>query len=242
MIKALIFDFGGTLDTDGVHWSEKFKEVILYYVKSVTPEHINKAYLYSENLLVDLVKQNDSLKTTLNRQIALQMQYFIENNILNEKESDKLIMNISNNCYTDVLNNVKIINDILKKLKRDFKLAIVSNFYGNLKSVLKELSIHHLFNSIIDSTVVNVRKPNPEIFKIAVNSLELNSNECIIIGDSYDRDIIPAKLIGCKTIWLKGRSWNEPKEISSADFIIKSLSELRGALKQMVLENLVNKN
>lgn len=242
MIKALIFDFGGTLDTDGVHWSEKFKEVIMYYVKSMTTDDINKAYLYSENLIVDFVKQNDSFKTTLNRQIALQIKYFIENNLLDENKSNKLILDISNYCYSDVLNKIKMVNHILQKLILDYKLAIVSNFYGNLETVLKELSIHHFFNSIVDSSIVNIRKPNPLIFKIAIDSLSLYPNECIVIGDSYERDIIPAKQLGCKTIWLKGKSWCYPTEISSADFIIKSLSELPGLISQKIFENLLNKN
>jgi putative hydrolase of the HAD superfamily len=242
MIKAVIFDFGGTLDTDGVHWSAKFWEVYQSIVKSVTLEHFNKAYIYSENLVAHLVNQNDSLLKTLNKQVALQIQYLIETNLLNEKESEKLILNISHCCYSDVLNNVKKTIGILEKLEDDFQLALVSNFYGNLETVLKELSIYHFFSSIIDSTVVNVRKPDPAIFKIAIKALGLDANECVVIGDSYDRDIMPAKQLGCKTIWLKGKSWREPEETSSADYIIKSFTELPFAIKKMVLRNIENKN
>lgn len=237
MIKAVIFDFGGTLDTDGVHWSAKFWKAYQVYVKSLSLQDFRKAYVYSENLMTHSIKSNDSFLATLNKQVELQFQYLIGTNLSPEDNSGKLINEISYSCYSDVLNKIENAKIILTKLKADYQLSLVSNFYGNIETVLKELSIHHFFSSIIDSTVVNLRKPDPAIFELAVNSLGLKSKECVVVGDSYERDIEPSKKINCHTIWLKGESWCEPSNTSSADFAVKSLSEVPAVIKKIVLSN-----
>jgi putative hydrolase of the HAD superfamily len=242
MIKALIFDFGGTLDTDGIHWSAKFWEAYQSYVKSLSLKSFNKAYVYSENLMSFSIKQNDTFLKTLIKQVTLQIQYLKETDLIDERVSAKLIIDVCDYCYKDVLDNIKKVIEVLEKLKDDFRLALVSNFYGNIETVLKELSIHNFFRSVIDSAIVNVRKPDPAIFNIAVEALGLQPFECVVIGDSYDRDIVPAKQLGCKTIWLKGKSWFEPSETSSADHVIKSLTELPRLLKIVVLKDVENKN
>lgn len=242
MIKGLIFDFGGTLDTDGIHWSVKFWEAYQSYVKSLSLKSFNKAYVYSENLMPFSIKQNDTFLNTLIKQVTLQIQYLKETDLLDEPTSSKLIMDICNYCYKDVLNNINKVIQVLENLKDDFQLALVSNFYGNIETVLTELKIHNFFRSVIDSAIVNVRKPDPAIFNIAIEALELKPSECVVIGDSYDRDIIPAKRLGCKTIWLEGKSWFEPGETSCADYVIKSLTELPRLLKILVLKNVANKN
>jgi putative hydrolase of the HAD superfamily len=102
----------------------------------------------------------------------------------------------------------------------------VSNYYGNLKTICQELNIDEYFDAIVESSKVKIYKPDPRIFEIALQKLEIEPKEAAVVGDSYDRDIIPAKRIGCATIWLKGKSWKEQNESTAADFIITSIEEL----------------
>ena len=37
----------------------------------------------------------------------------------------------------------------------------------------------------------------------------MSNDECVVIGDSYTKDILPAQSIGCATIWLKGKGWED---------------------------------
>ncbi|MBR2300435.1 MAG: HAD family hydrolase, partial [Bacteroidaceae bacterium] len=83
------------------------------------------------------------------------------------------------------------------------------------------------FNSIIESSVVGIRKPDPALYAMGVKALSLPAEEILVIGDSYRKDICPAGSIGCKTIWIKGLVWEEERTseiIPSAT--IKSLDEL----------------
>jgi putative hydrolase of the HAD superfamily len=104
---------------------------------------------------------------------------------------------------------------------------MVSNFYGNLHAVLRDFGLAHLFPIIIESAVVGVRKPDPQIFRLGVEALQLQENEVVVIGDSYDKDIIPAKLTGCRTIWLKNTGWSEYAGNETADLIISDFTELQ---------------
>jgi FMN phosphatase YigB (HAD superfamily) len=79
---------------------------------------------------------------------------------------------------------------------------------------------------IVDSAEVGVSKPDPEIFRIALTKLDLVPARAIFIGDSYERDIAPARQLGMKTIWLKGPRPRAPENAEPADFEISNLMEL----------------
>ena len=104
-------------------------------------------------------------------------------------------------------------------------LVLVTNFYGNMNSVLKEFGIDRYFAGIVESAVEGVRKPNPDIFRIAVNRLGVLPADTVMIGDSLSKDILPAMEVGCKSVWLKGEQW-EDESVSatcSPDFTITTL-------------------
>ena len=82
------------------------------------------------------------------------------------------------------------------------------------------------FKGVIESAVVGVRKPNPVIFKLGVDVLELPASEVLVISDSLKKDILPAESIGCHTLWLKGRGWTADEDALSHPNTIKTLSEI----------------
>lgn len=230
MKKAILFDFGGTLDTDGIHWSEKFFEVYNHFNIPVTKENLREAFIYSERTIVNIIKPDFGLKKTLQAQITYQLEYLLNRFYLPEvflSITDELV----EYCYRSVIENVEITKEILNQFLTEYLLALISNYYGNVATVLKELSLKKYFTSIVDSAVVGIRKPDPKIFKIALDELGVNPDEAVMIGDSYNNDIVPAKSIGCKTIWINNKGWDEQNENNKADFIVKSFKELPDILK-----------
>lgn len=231
-IKNIIFDFGGTLDTDGVHWSEKFWEVYQHFQIPVEKEDFKNAFVYSERNIAGIIKPNFSLSKTYETQITYQLKYFESMELLSEIYF-VIVENMSRYCMHTVLDNVEISKLTLALLDVDYKLGLVSNYYGNVETVLKEIDLRKYFKIVIDSTLVGVRKPNKKIFQLALNQLKANAEETIVVGDSYENDIVPAKLLGCKTIWLKGNGWSEVDDTSSADFTIESLKQLPDVVKNI---------
>jgi putative hydrolase of the HAD superfamily len=106
-------------------------------------------------------------------------------------------------------------------------MVLVSNFYGNIATVLREFSLDGIFQQIVESAVVGIRKPDPRIFTLGVEALDLAPSDVVVVGDSIDKDIIPARQAGCHTVWFKGEGWtSDPVDESAADRIITNLTEL----------------
>jgi putative hydrolase of the HAD superfamily len=79
---------------------------------------------------------------------------------------------------------------------RGFRMGIVSNADGKVARMMKHLQLDHFFECIIDSQIVGVEKPDPAIFKLALDAVQLAPEACIYVGDNYDRDVIGARRAG----------------------------------------------
>ena len=107
---------------------------------------------------------------------------------------------------------------------------LVSNFYGNISRVLDDFGIGKYFKEVIESAVVEIRKPDPRIFEKGVEALGLSPEEVLVVGDSYKKDILPAQEAGCRTLWLKGRGWTAEEDAVIHPGIIGSLDDILGLL------------
>lgn len=233
-MKAIIFDFGGTLDTDGVHWSIKFLEA--YHSAGIfIPEKIfRNAYISAEKDMTGRLKSNAGLMETLRMQVSLQLKHLVEDyNCRFYDELPGLTRQISQSCFNEVERNIALIRGTLLRLSRKYELGVISNFYGNLLQVLKELGIKEFFSIVMDSEVTGLRKPDKQVYLQLLKYTSLQPEELIMAGDSYENDILPAKSLGYKTIWLRGKAWSYPEEISGADFIIGSFAEIEEVIEIM---------
>ena len=77
---------------------------------------------------------------------------------------------------------------VLNTLKKSKVLALVSNFDHppHIYSILSKFNLKHFFDSIIISSEVGVKKPNPSIFNFAFEQTNLKPNEVCYIGDTKD--------------------------------------------------------
>ena len=223
-MKAILFDFGGTIDTDGVHWSEKFWEYYEKYDLPVAKKDLERAFMSVEQQLAVKDCSNLTFLEVLHEQLSKQ---FV---ILGIQENDELLQSLKIACYQDVVRTIDSAKIILEMLSKRYKLGVVSNFYGNLEIVCREFGLDEYMGAMIDSVSVGVRKPDPRIFSLALRKLGVGSQETFVVGDSYDRDIVPAKHLGCTTVWLKGKSWTTPTDTSAADFAVQHFQEIRKIL------------
>ena len=105
-------------------------------------------------------------------------------------------------------------------------MMLVSNFYGNIDEVLRDYGIRHLFKGIIESAVVGVRKPNPTLFRLGVDALELEPHEVLVVGDSLRKDIEPAEKLGCHVLWLKGKGWTADEDLQTHPCTITRVTQV----------------
>ena len=86
--------------------------------------------------------------------------------------------------------------DILRKLRRRFQLGVISNFDGRLRLILEHLGISKFFSYVFISSEIGADKPDPEIFRRALNMVNLKPDQVLYIGDDPDRDWKAASAAG----------------------------------------------
>jgi 8-oxo-dGTP diphosphatase len=132
--------------------------------------------------------------------------------------------------YEMLYNDTKI---CLKTLSKKYKIGIIANQTFGTEKRLENLGILQYIDLVIASAEEGVAKPDRRIFEIALNRANCIPERSVMIGDRIDNDIIPAKEIGMKTIWIKrgfGKYWNISNENERADYEVDSLEEILTAL------------
>lgn len=237
MIKGILLDYGGTIDTNGLHWANVLKDSYAQYEPTVGDQLFADAYVFGERSLAinPLVKPSHNFFDILRLKVAQQFNFLREKGCMLRDEN---IENIAAQCNGFAEATIAKATPVLEQLADAFPLVMVSNFYGNLNTVLKDFNIAHLFRHVVESAVVGVRKPDPKIYQLGVEGLQLPPGECVVIGDSFGKDIVPAKQCGCAAIWLNAKGWEEDRhtiaqEGYKADAEIKDFSETPAAIRSL---------
>jgi HAD superfamily hydrolase (TIGR01549 family) len=118
------------------------------------------------------------------------------------------------------------IPDVLKALRRrGLKLGLVANQPVTTLERLAREGIGHYFENEGISPVYGFRKPDVRIFLRACDDLRVGPAECVMVGDRIDNDIVPAKLLGMRTVRVRTgrhinqepRSWDETPDADVYD-------------------------
>ena len=86
--------------------------------------------------------------------------------------------------------------EVLAQLRSRFQLAVISNFDGRLRLILQNLGISKYFAHVFISSELGADKPDPEIFRRALEIIHLDANEVLEVGDDPERDWKAAKAAG----------------------------------------------
>ena len=119
--------------------------------------------------------------------------------------------------------------ECLRILKKKYKLGIIANQIPGAEKRLEGMGIRRYFDVIVSSAEEGVAKPDPRIFSIALIRAGCAPEQAVMIGDRIDNDIVPAKQMGMKTVWIRqgvGRYWNIQGDSETPEYEVNSLSEL----------------
>ena len=212
MIKGIIFDYGGTLDSRGVHWSEVLWQGYQQADVPIDKQSFRTAYVEGERALARerIILPQDDFHVLLLKKVAIEISYLPQQP--DETTRDRWVKEIAAYCDNAARGCIDEARLMLEELHEKYPMMLVSNFYGNIDEVLRGYGIRHLFKGIIESAVVGIRKPNPTLFRLGVDALELNPDEVLVVGDSLRKDIEPAEQLGCHVLWLKGKGWTEEED------------------------------
>lgn len=227
-IKGIIFDYGGTIDSRGTHWSEVIWAGYQASGVEIDKEVFREAYVFAERELAKTphIMPDDNFYDLLYKKMVIELTWLADNGKIDPAKIKILAPDIAMYCYDAARECVEEAKPVLDELSARYPLVLVSNFYGNVESVLADFGLLKYFRKIIESAVVGVRKPDPQIFRLGVEALGMKPEEVLVVGDSYKKDIVPAETIGCKVAWIKGKGWTAEEDAVMHPAIIRKLSEL----------------
>ena len=215
----MLFDFGGTLDADGVHWAPRF-----YAAYKSGGGKIEFPAFEAVFRATDGVLEREPRVRTMGFRALIDAQA----QLLRDRLPDGAGIDAAQ-FHADAVAVVARNRPLLERLSARYRLGIVSNFAGNLEPCLNELDIRRYFAVAADSAVVGISKPDPRIFEGVLSEMHAVPSQAWMVGDNFETDIRPAGALGMRTCWLAALDRPVPPG-AAATARIARLVDLEGAL------------
>ena len=155
-------------------------------------EPLNLAYwkLYREDKIDKPSLRYGRLADTFN-----ELKYSISDDLIHKLSEDYIaFLTTHNHLFENAV-------DVLEYLNPNYNLHIITNGFKEVQfGKLQKAKIHHYFDTVTNSEMVGVKKPNPIIFNHALSLANALPEESIMIGDNYEADILGALNIGLDAI------------------------------------------
>jgi putative hydrolase of the HAD superfamily len=217
--RGYLFDYGGTLDGEGWHWFDRTVHLYREAGCRVPVERLREAFYAAEEAIAEEARRRRyRLRPLVERHFELQAA------ILGDEVRRFSAAVVEGFCAMTE-EGWRRSRALLSRLQTSARLGVVSNFYGNLGVLLDEARLSPLLDVVVESALVGVEKPDPEIYRIATRRLGIPAAQVIMVGDNFARDVRPARAAGLHAIWLT-RGGGEPPEAGVADRVISRLDEL----------------
>ena len=221
-ISDIFFDLDHTLWDFDKNSNLTFIKIFQLNKLNISVENFLNAYHPINNNYWSLYRENKISKEKL-RFYRLSDTF----NKLSIKVDDKMINKLSID-YIDYLSSFNHMIpgtiDLLEYLSNRYQMHIITNGFKEVqKKKLEKSKIIKYFNTITISEEVGYKKPNPIIFNYALKKAATTSDSSLMIGDSYQADVLGAINAGLKAILFNYHNITPEKDIIS----VNCLSELK---------------
>ena len=117
--------------------------------------------------------------------------------------------------------------EILEYLVEKYNLHIITNGFQEVQLLkLKNSGIYSYFETVTTSEEVGVKKPNPLVFRAALRKAKTQSVQSIMIGDTFEADILGAEAVGMRTLYYNYRKETIPNGYKLIDHLLEIKSHL----------------
>jgi putative hydrolase of the HAD superfamily len=219
-----MFDFGGTIDADGLPWSTRFYLAFTREGLRLPFAEFDQLFKESDQILADWMGIREAgFRSMISFQARSLARLLRLSNPVARRAGDRF--------YATAKATVTRNRELFAGLKRQHRLGVISNFTGNLELCLRELELTSFFDVVADSAVVGHRKPGSALFKWAAERMHADGTSFWMIGDNFEADIRPARTLGWSSCWLAPGNRPLPEDgVASAR--IESLPALISVLEQ----------
>ncbi|CAM1361827.1 Noncanonical pyrimidine nucleotidase, YjjG family [Tenacibaculum litoreum] len=198
-IKHLFFDLDHTLwDFDRnskLTFQRIFEEQqitipIDEFLEAYIPVNLKYWRLYREDKIEKTSLRYHRLKETFDS-----LKHIVSDDLINLISEDYIrYLPYFNYLFDDAI-------EVLQYLENKYHLHIITNGFEEVQNLkLEKSGIHKFFKQIITSECVGVKKPNPKVFEFALNKAGAKAHQSVMIGDSYEADVMGAINSGMKAI------------------------------------------
>jgi len=154
---------------------------------------------------------------------------------LDASENDAFVSGAVREFCREFKRHVKLDPEAIKVLQyisAKYKTGLISNltFSESARELLVEYELSDFFDTIIVSGDVNLRKPNPEIFKLALKDLGVDPSQAIFVGDTLETDISGSRKAGMVPIHIQRKTHRNSsiksyRTITSLEQVLRILNE-----------------
>ena len=246
MIKAVMFDMGGTLED--LYSDEKNDRATAYALYDILQKHHIQVPYEAEPLWAKVGAGIQACKRNSERTLrALKPEEiwcdwgFKDIPVDREKlaEASEEIAHMWEITFYDRKLRPRAA-EMLKGLKEDLGLyvAVVSNTASLFQvfSSLKQYGVRQYFDDITLSSITGYRKPHPNIFRVALSQANLDASECAFVGDTLSRDVVGPRKMGFGRVFKINSFLTPQKDIGSfevaPDYQITDIYDVYTILKQ----------
>jgi len=224
MIKAIIFDLDNTL-LDFIKMKQfSVKAAITAMNEAGLAVNEEKAYQDIFDLYIEKGWENQQVfDDYLNQTVGKVSNKILAAGIVSYRRAREATLLVYPNVN----------KTLIELIKMGIKLAVVSDAPSREAWMrLYYLNLHHVFEPVLTYDDTGVRKPSAKPFKMALDVLNVEPEEAIMIGDWPERDVVGAKQIGMKTIFARyGDTFGTIN--SGADWDVNDIYEVVGIIKEM---------
>lgn len=244
-LEAILFDLGGTLIYFQGQWQEVLAESSLAMLRS----------LLESGILLDQRKFLSRFRERLEQYFSERESEFIEyttgyvlRNLLTESGypdvPDTIVQQALKNMYQvsqaywQPEEDAIPVLDLLRA--QGYRLALISNASddADVQALIDKAQLRPFFELILTSAAAGIRKPNPRILQIALDALQIEPQEAVMVGDTLGADILGAHNAGIPAIWITRHADNSANrahlDTIQADYTIETLRELPGLLNRIL--------
>jgi len=212
-VKWLFFDLGDTL----VDESPPFEDSIRQLVQASR----SLGYAFGEDeLRIELLRAYEELHIQPMREALGRLV---------PKEDDRLAVRSGMKYRKEMEKPFPNALPVVRELAERCRLGVIANQSLGTAERLEQYGLLPYFQVICSSAELGVAKPDPRIFKQALADAGCLPEEAAMIGDRIDNDIVPAKQLGMKAVWIRqgfARNQRVPRTPEGPDAVITRLEEL----------------
>lgn len=219
MIKAIIFDFDGTLSNRQANAYGIFEDYLYPYFKDLSD-------IEYEAIIQDL------MITDCNGSIPVHYRLLPFINKYSKYLPDDFEDEFTP-FYFEYMWKYAVLKphtiEMLETLKKNYKIGLLSNGdSASQHNKIDHCGLPSYFDEVIVTGDYNVHKPNPEIYKIMADKLGVKCEECLFIGDTFSSDILGAIRANMIPVWISQLSERPANRYSG--YRIQDMKELYAIL------------